>query len=196
MTWNCCQNRSPKSRNRVQCQWMTVAKWPLWVPACLEKVPTQPLRRQGCLHTHKRMAHKGQISLLCKARVPPHPQTYGTQGTDFTPLQSTGASTPTNVWHTRDRFHSFAKHGCLHTHKRMAHKGQTSLLCKARVLPHPQRTAHKSSTARVWVRSNPRCTEGLQLFVSYVYSSKQTNFGDQGYQSFIDRVIEFHSITS
>ena len=62
------------------------------------------------------MHGKGSNPALKKARVPPHPQTYGTQGTDFTPLQSTGASTPTNVWHTRDRLHSFAKHGCFHTH--------------------------------------------------------------------------------
>ena len=35
------------------------------------------------------------------------------------------------------------------------------------------------------------------LFVySYVYSSRHTNFGEHGYQSFIDEVIEFHSITS
>ena len=66
------------------------------------------------------------------------PMIYSAQGTDFTPLQSMGASTPTNVWHTRDRLHSFAKQGCLHTHKRMAHKGQISLLCIARVPPHPQ----------------------------------------------------------
>ena len=35
------------------------------------------------------------------------------------------------------------------------------------------------------------------LFVySYVYSSRHTNFGEHDYQSFIDNVVDFHSITS
>lgn len=65
MTCNCCQNRSPESRNRVQCQWRTVTKWPLWVPACREKVQTQPLRRHGHLHTHVRHA-RGRFCSFAK----------------------------------------------------------------------------------------------------------------------------------
>ena len=125
----------------------------------------------GCLHTHN-----------VRQWVPPHPQctamgastptTYGTQGADFAPLQSTGASTPTTYGTQGADFAPLQSTGA------------------------STPTMHKSSTARAWVCSHPQCSEGLHLFVSYVYSSKHTNFGDQGYQSFTDRVTEFHSITS
>ena len=94
MTWNLHQNRSQKSRNRVRCQWMTIAKWLLRVPAHREKILSGPFRRRGCLHTHDVRHTRDRFRSFAK---------HGFLHTH-------------DVRHTRDRFCSFAKHGCLHTH--------------------------------------------------------------------------------
>ena len=62
-----------ESMYRVRCQWMTVGKWSLRVPALREKILSRPFRRHGCLHTHDVRA-RDRFRSFYKAWVPPHPR--------------------------------------------------------------------------------------------------------------------------
>ena len=136
-----------KSRNRVWCQCMTIAKWLLRVLARRERILSWPFRKHGCLHTHDIKAHKGQILLLCKALVSPHPWCTVHKGQILLFCKAWVPPHPRLV----------------SPHPRCTvHKGQILLLCKAWVPPHPRCTACKSSIVRVWVCTHPWHTEGFK----------------------------------
>ena len=136
------------------------------VLACREKILFWPFKRHGCLHSH-------------------------------------------DVWHARDRFRSFCKAWVPPRPRRMARK---SSAVRVWVCTHPRCTEGFIQlcclfTLTIWllgillkgVLLEKKCL--LEAVLSdFDFQLKclfiQTKFGEHGYQSFFDKVIEFQSITS
>ena len=104
------------------------------------------------------------------------PTTYSAQGTGFAPLQSIGASTPTTYSTQGTDFAPLQSMGA-----------STPMMYGTQEFYSKSMGVHAPTTYWGFY---------ITLLFVYFYSSKHTNVGEHGCQSFIDKVIEFQSITS